>query len=392
MMNIDQIRKDTKGCADKIFLNSAGASLVPSIVTSEMINYLKKEEELGGYETANLMSSEIEEFYTETAKLLKGKPENIAYTTNATDSFSRALSSIPFTESDYILTTNDDYISNQIAFIAYQKRFGVKILRSGNLPNGDIDLEDFERLMKKHQPQLVAITHIPTNSGLVQQAEAVGALCKKYDTWYLLDACQSVGQIPVDVTKIGCDFLSVTGRKFLRGPRGTGFLYISDKVIEKRLEPLGIDMRGANWTEFNAYEIQMNAKRFETWENSYASLIGLKEAVKYANGIGIETIKNYNKDLAQKLREKLVQIPKVNVLDKGSELSSIVTFYSEGTKLSELEKTLKENTIFYSVSKKSSALIDFSKKEVNWAIRLSPHYFNTAEEINETAEIISNLK
>src|SRR5699024_2719610 len=152
-------------------------------------------------------------------------------------------------------------------------------------------------------------------------------------------------------------FLSVTGRKFLRGPRGTGFLYISDKVIEKHLEPLSIDMRGANWTEFNAYEIQMNAKRFETWENSYASLIGLKEAVKYANGIGIDTIETYNKDLAQKLRNKLAQIPSVKVLDKGSELSSIMTFHSKGTKLSKLEKTLIENNIFYSVSRKSSALI-----------------------------------
>src|SRR5699024_10096266 len=133
-------------------------------------------------------------------------------------------SSIPFAKDDFILTTNDDYISNQIAFMAYQKRFGIKILRSANRPNGNIDMDDFERLIKKYRPKLVAITHIPTNSGLVQQAEAVGVLCQKYGTWYLLDACQSVGQILVDVTKIQCDFLSATGRKFLRGPRGTGFL------------------------------------------------------------------------------------------------------------------------------------------------------------------------
>lgn len=391
-MNIDEIRNDTKGCIDKIFLNSAGASLMPKIVLDKMKSYLEKEEQFGGYETAILMTSEIQKFYDETAKLINCKPENIAFTYNATDSFSKALSSIPFSEKDCILTTNDDYISNQIAFISFRKRFGVTILRPVNLPNGDIDLENFEMLIKKHNPKLVALTHIPTNSGLIQPAEEVGRLCQKYDIWYLLDACQSVGQIKIDVHKINCDFLSVTGRKFLRGPRGTGFLYISDKVIAKRLEPLFIDMRGAKWTKFNDYEIEMSAKRYETWEFSYASLLGLKEAIGYANKVGIDNIQNYNKDLSQKLREGLSQVSNVEILDKGSELSSIVTFHLKDLNLSEIEKTLKVNNVYYSISKKNVALIDFTKKGVDWAIRFSPHYFNTFDEIKLTTELIENLK
>lgn len=166
-----------------------------------------------------------------------------------------------------------------------QKRFGIQILCAKNLPNGDIDLNHFETLVRQQQTRLVAITHIPTNSGLIQPVEAIGQICKKYDTLYLLDACQSVGQIVVDVEKIGCDFLSATGRKFLRGPRGTGFLYVSDRVLEERLCPLFVDMKGADWITASTYRMQMDATRFETWENSYSSLIGLKEAISYANHI-----------------------------------------------------------------------------------------------------------
>jgi len=243
-MDIIEIRKDTSGCADKIFLNSAGSSLPPKIVTEKMIDYLQYEERIGGYDAAKFKADEINKFYIEAAKLLNCKPANIAFAYNATDAYARALSAIPFKNVDYILTTNDDYISNQIAFLSLQKRFGVQLLRANNLANGDIDLVHFEELIKKHKPVLVAVTHVPTNSGLVQNAEEIGKICNKYDTWYLLDACQSVGQMIVDVEKIGCDFLSATGRKFLRGPRGTGFLYISDEVLMSGLAPLFIDMRG----------------------------------------------------------------------------------------------------------------------------------------------------
>ena len=181
-MNINIIRQDTIGCSDKIFLNSAGSSLMPGIVVEKMTDYLHKEEETGGYRLADLKASEINEFYTELAKLINCQPHNIAFAYNATDAYSRALSAIPFATGDYILTTNDDYVSNQIAFLSLQKRFGIRIIRAGNLPNGDIDLDNFEKLVRKHNPKLAAITHIPTNSGLVQQAEEIGNICKKYMT------------------------------------------------------------------------------------------------------------------------------------------------------------------------------------------------------------------
>ena len=387
-MDLETIRKDTVGCTDKIFLNSAGSSLMPRNVVKVMNDYLTEEERMGGYGLARKKAEDVEAFYPEVAKLINAQPHNIAFAFHATDAYAKALSSIPFSPGDYILTTNDDYISNQIAFLSLQKRFGINILRASNLPNGDLDLDNFEDLVKKHHPILVAVTHVPTSSGLIQQAEEIGKICRAHNTWYLLDACQSVGQLVVDVEKIGCDFLSVTGRKFLRGPRGTGFLYVSDRVIEEKLEPLFLDMRGADWVGIDDYQIRMNAKRFETWELSYASLLGLTEAVRYANSIGMREIQDYNQKLSQKLREDLSQIPGLQVLDRGSKLASIITFTKPGIPLESTEKVLRDNHIIYSVTTKENALIDFTQKGVEWAIRLSPHYFNTFEEIQQVKEVL----
>lgn len=387
-MNIDIIRQETRGLSDgKIFMNNAGSSLMPSIAVDSMIEYLKSEEQLGGYETMNRKADALEEFYDEAARLINTKPSNIAFATSATEAYAKALSSIVFKEGDVIITTADDYISNQITFISLQKKLNIKIIRTKNLPDNELDLEDLESLINKHNPKLIAVTHIPTNSGLIQDVESVGKLCKQYDVLYLVDACQSVGQLAVDVEKIGCDFLSATGRKFMRGPRGTGFLYVSDKILEQNYAPLLLDMRGADWTEFDNYELYKTAKRFENWEVSYASLIGFTKALQYANNIGMHAIEHYNKGLSERLRENL-RSSGFSVWDWGKNLSSIITFSAPDGDLEKIQNVLKENNIFFSVTHKNSALIDFTRKNINGIVRLSPHYFNTVEEIEMVSDIL----
>ncbi len=389
-MNVAKIREDIRGLSDgKIFMNNAGSSLMPSIVVDSMIDYLKQEEQFGGYEVANRNAELLEEFYDETAKLINCKPSNIAFATSATEAFTKALSSIVFKENDVIITTADDYISNQITFISLQKKLNIKIIRTRNLPDNELDLEDLENLIRKYTPKLVAVTHIPTNSGLIQNVERVGKICKRYNILYLVDACQSVGQMVVDVEKIGCDFLTATGRKFLRGPRGTGFLYVSDKVLEQNYAPLLLDMRGADWTEYNDYELFKTAKRFEHWEISYASLLAAKHAIQYANHIGLDNIEAYNKILSEKLRNRLKDRG-FKVWDWGNHLSSIVTFSGPDGDLENIQRVLKENNVFFSVTYKNSALIDFTNKKINGIVRLSPHYFNTQDEIERVSEILKN--
>ncbi len=390
-IDIDQIRKDTPHCTDKLFFNSAGSSLMPTVVVEKVKEYLEEERQLGGYKVKDLRNEEIEDFYNQVSTLINCEPHNIAFAHDATDAYAKALSSIDFKAGDKIITSNDDYISNQINFLSLQKRYGIEILRGNNLENGDLDLDHFEKLIQESNPKLVAITHIPTNSGLIQDVEAIGEMCEEYDRLYLVDACQSVGQIPVDVRKIKCDFLSTTGRKYLRGPRGTGFLFVSDKLLQAGHAPLFIDMRGANWTDKDSYEARGDAKRFETWESPYALIIGLKEAIKYANAIEIKAIDEYNKKIVGDLKRLLSSLTGVNQFDKGSTTCSLVTFTKEGKSLQEIEDWLTNHKIFYSISDIGSARIDFAKKGVDWAIRLSPHYFNTSEEIERVTEIIGEM-
>jgi cysteine desulfurase/selenocysteine lyase len=391
-MDIDRIREATAGCADKIFLNSAGASLMPHAVVNRMKQYLDQEELYGGYAVAQQHEKESLDLYTEIATLINCNAHNIAYAHSATEAYFRALSAIPFKSGDSIVTTSDDYISNQIAFLSLQKRFNIQIHRSGTTSGGDMDLQHLEELVQKHRPVLVAITHIPSVTGKIQDAASVGAICRKYNTWFLLDACQSCGQLTVDVKETGCDFLSATGRKFMRGPRGTGFLYISDKALDAGMEPLLLDFNGAEWTGKDQYKAHAGAKRFELFETSIASLLGFKEAVHYANMIGMENIYRRNQDLSEILRKKLAATDGVRVLDEGSHLSNIITFHMEKKELCDVEKQLHDANVYYSVSRKNAARIDFEKKGVEWAIRFSPHYFNTKAEMEQAADIVAGIK
>jgi len=388
LIDTTKVRADTPGCTHKIFLNSAGSSLMTKGAVQIMHSYLDKEMMLGGYQTAPLYQNEIDKFYHHAAALLHTSPANIAFNFNATDAYAKAVSSMPFRSGDCILTTEDDYVSNYILFFSLQKRFGLQIVRCNTLPSGDIDMFDLETKMLKYRPVLVSVTHIPSNSGKIQDVEQIGHLCEKYDIWYIVDACQSAGQMDIDVTKIKCDFLSATGRKFLRGPRGTGLLYVSDKALAAGLEPLLIDMRGATWDTENSYKPSGSATRFELWEANYSNILGLSEAIRYAMSIGLENIRAYNLELCQLLKEQLQTIPDIRITEEGSQTGSIVTFTSDTKTLDEYKNTLDMANISYSVGYRHFALIDFNKKNVDWVIRFSPHYFNTTDEILKVGEIL----
>ncbi|CAN5297050.1 aminotransferase class V-fold PLP-dependent enzyme [soil metagenome] len=390
MIDVQSLRSDTPGTDIKIHFNNAGSSLPPSPVLKMMTEYLEAEALTGGYETADLRKNNIEGFYHSMAVLLNCCAENIAFTSSATSSFSRAVSCIPFAKGDSILIANEDYASNQLLFLSLQKRLGVQLLRAKSLPEGGVDIADMKRLMDHHHPKLVSISHTQTSSGLIQPAEEIGKLCHERNILYLVDACQSVGQFPVDVKKIQCDFLSGTMRKFLRGPRGAGFLFVSDKVLNDSLEPFYIDMRGADWTNKDAYTLRKDARRFEEWELPYALVMGSKTAVDYAMNVGLKEIEKRNKHLCQLVREGLVTLGLVPI-DKGKQLCSIVTVNIPGKEGNEVLNFLRSRNINTSITARSSAVIDFDEKGVKWVLRISPHYYNTEGEIKLLLQALEDL-
>jgi len=364
---------------------------MPAPVVDAIKDHIDLEARIGGYEAADARADQIRDAYLSVGALVGAPAAKIAVTENATAAFIQALSSIPFQRGDTLVTTRNDYISNQIMYLSLESRLGVEVIRAPDSEDGGVDVAALAGLVHRKRPRLVAVTHIPTNSGLVQDVAAVGRICREQDTLFLLDACQSVGQMPLEVAELECDFLSATGRKFLRGPRGVGFLYVSDRALELGVEPLFPDMRGADWITADLYQPAPDARRFENWEFAYALLLGQGTAASYALQVGLEAIRDRAWHLADELRRRLSERPGVRVLDRGRIRCAIVTFSVEGRDVRKLSAKLESRGVNHTLSLREYAVIDFEEKGVAEAIRLSPHYYNTLNEIETAVSYIEEL-
>lgn len=382
-------RDDTPGCAHRIHLNNAGAALMPRPVLEACEQHLKLESEIGGYEAADARAAEVSQVYDDVGSLIGAPSRNVAIVANATAAFIQAMSSFDFSPGDVIVTTRADYTSYQIAFLSLARRLGVVIKHAEDLPEGGVDPQSVRELVRDPKCRLVHVSWVPTHSGIIQDAEGVGEVCDDLGVPYLLDACQAVGQMPIDVKRLQCDYLSATGRKFLRGPRGVGFLYASDRALARGDHPLFVDMRGAKWVDRKKYEVSPSAMRYEDWEFPYALVLGLGAAARYALNVGIDVAGSLAFGLAQRTREKLHGIPGIRTLDAGRAQCAIVTASIENRDARDLVKELSRLGINTAASLKWYGLLDFTEKDVESAIRISPHYYNTEQEIDVVTDVIA---
>ncbi|MDP9122459.1 MAG: aminotransferase class V-fold PLP-dependent enzyme [Acidobacteriota bacterium] len=388
---VQRWRRDTPGAASRVHLNNAGASLPPQQVLETVLAHLQREAEIGGYEAADEAADRIGAVYADAARLLGARPGEIALVENATVGFSQALASLDFRPGDVIVTSHSDYTSNQIMYLALGKRLGVEVLYAAERPAGGVDPDSLAELAAHPRCRLVALSWVPTNSGLVQDVEEVGEICARRGVPYLVDACQALGQIPIDVSRVRCDFLSATARKFLRGPRGIGLLYVSERVLARGAYPLNVDMRGARLLGPGHFELAATARRFENWEFSYALVLGLGEAVRYALEVGVGVGGKRAFDLAARARGKIGQVPGLRVADRGGRLAAIVTVEVAGRPAGDVVTRLRQAGI-----NTSSALAGFGPPDVAAAgvptlVRLSPHYYNTLAEVDLAVAALAEI-
>jgi selenocysteine lyase/cysteine desulfurase len=381
-VNLAALRAETPGCANRVHFNNAGAALMPAPVIEVVREHVALEGAIGGYEADAEVRDRLAGAHAAVGEVIGAAPDRVAFVEHATAAVAAALSAVPFEPGDVIATTQNDYASSQIQYLSLARRFGVDVVRAPDAPEGGVDLVAMEEIIHRRRPKLVAVTHVPTNSGLVQDVASIGHMCRARDIVYLVDACQSVGQMPLDVEAIGCDFLAATARKYLRGPRGVGFLYVSDRVLDAGLEPLFIDMWGADWIESDLYQPAHDARRFEWWERSVALALGMGEAARYALTVGLEPIRDRTRALAATLRERLAAVPGVRVLDRGSELGATVSVGVEGRDANDLVRELRQRGINTSAQERVYAVLDFDAKGVETALRISPHYYNLESEID----------
>ncbi len=384
-------RDDTPGCERIVHLNNAGASLTPRPVRQAIRAHLDLEDEIGGYEAADARMEATAQAVDDVAQLVGARRRNIALVQSSTAGFALALATFDFAPGDLIVTSRADYASNQIMYLSLARRLGAEIIRAPDLAEGGVDPAAVRDLIRRRRPKLVAITWVPTNSGLVQAVAEVGDACRAAEVPYLVDACQAVGQIPIDAAQIGCDYLAATSRKFLRGPRGIGFLYVADGALARGAHPLLPDMHGATWTDPERYQLAPDARRFEQFEISCALVLGLGAAARYAADVGLESARDRARALAAYARARLAELPGVRVLDRGPELCAIVTAETMGRPGAEIKLALRARGINTSSPSREDAVIDMDAKGASSAIRFSPHYYNTAAEIDTGVEAVREV-
>jgi cysteine desulfurase / selenocysteine lyase len=390
-IDVARARADTPGCREVVHLNNAGASLPTRRVVDTVVEHLELEARIGGYAAGDAVADRSAAVYESVARLVGARPDEIGLAENATRAWDMVFYALAarFVPGDRILTSRAEYASNAIAYLQTARRTGARVEVIPSDDSGALSV-DALRSMLDERVRVIAISWIPTQGGLVNPAAAVGAVARAAGVPYLLDACQAAGQLPIDVGTVGCDFLSATGRKYLRAPRGTGFLYVRRDWIE-RLEPPFLDVHAARWVADGAIEVRPDARRFETWEHSVANRLGLGAAVDDALTLGLDSIAARVTSLGDSLRARLAPVPGVTLRDLGTDRCGIVTFTLDHEDPFALAARLRTAAINISVSTIDFARYDLGARGLEAVARASVHYYNTEEELDTFTDAVARI-
>lgn len=390
VIDLDRERAQTPGCLGQVFLDSAGSSLPPTHVVDAVVAHLRREAEVGGYRAAAERAEDLAALPTALGHLLGCSPEEVALADSATRAWNQFVTAVRWRAGDRVLIAGTEYASNAIALLQRARIDGVSVEVVPSDGSGVIDLDALDALLDE-RVRLVSLVHVPTNSGQVAPVSEVVRRAHQVGALVLLDACQSVGQLAIDVQALGVDALSATGRKWLRAPRGTGFLYVRRALLDD-LEPAAADLRGATWTSAADYELAGSARRFELWESDVAGRLGLKEAVDHLLALGPVAVEVAVRRNAADLRAAFADIPGVRVRDQGPDLSGIVSFTVDGVAPYEVQERLQDEQVTVSVSGAASTRLDMDRRDLAAVVRASPHYFVSPDDLATAAAAVGRTR
>ncbi|XVV02026.1 aminotransferase class V-fold PLP-dependent enzyme [Actinosynnema sp. CA-248983] len=389
MIDLTAVRSDTPGAAERVFLDSAGSSLPPRPVLDAVVGHLNREAEVGGYVAARERVDDLEAGYGVFAELLGAHPDEVAFTDSATRSWLAAFDAIPLGKGDRVLVTEVEYAGNAIPILHRAHEVGAEVLTIPSDAVGQVDVEALRELLDE-RVKLVSLVHAPTNGGLVNPVREVASAAHEVGALVLLDACQSMGQLPVRADDLDVDIISATGRKWLRGPRGTGVLVVR-RTAADRLRPRLVDLHSAEWVGPDEVKLRSDARVYELWETSVADRLGLIAAARYALDLGVDQITAEVRARAEHLRTGLRALPGVAVRDIGAELSGIVTFTVEGHDAVAVRDHLARHDVIATSSHLGSTRIDMSRRGIEGLVRMSPHYFVSPDQLDRAVEVVAAL-
>jgi cysteine desulfurase / selenocysteine lyase len=383
--DVARARADTPGCAHGVHLNNAGASLPPRPVTESVVNYLRCEELHGGYETFEALRPLVTRYRAAMATLIDAEPDEIAIAQNDTQAWATAfwglVHSGAIAPGTSVVVDRAAYASHYVGLLQAQRYFGLTIKVAESDATGALSLDSLAEIVDE-RVSVVALTHVGSHRGLVNPVEQAGTVIRgRSNALYVIDACQSLGQLPVSVRASGCDVLTGTGRKYLRAPRGTGVLFVASRVLD-RIDPPGIDGHSAAWVDASSYQLLPDARRFEQFEASMANRVGFGVAVDYAMSWGIDAIRSRIVELSEHLRAGLASLGAVEVLDGGHTRSGIVTFRERDREPAATQAVLRAAGVATSLVVARSARLDMDPAGLTSAVRASVHYYNTTDELD----------
>lgn len=383
-------RARTLGTRTRHYFNSAGAGLASSGVMSGMIDHLRKEERAGSYEAANAVVPELDAIYSAAAQLLGCDTDEISLHDAATTGLRVVFDALRLGAGDTVIAPRSSYVSQALRLLTLEKVDGVTLRIIENAPDGTVDLAELEAALIAAPGAVISAVHVPTSSGLVEPVAEIGVLAQRHGAVYVLDATQSVGQIDIDVRAIGCDVLVATGRKFLRGPRGTAFNYVRRGFLET-LKPWAPDVRGSEWSGETEWVTPVAARSLETWEAAIAGRIGLGLAIREALERGMPATEAFIADGAARLRAAFSEIDGVTVVDPPAATAGIVTFTVDGMHARDVSKELRARRIDTIAIPASHAQWDLGARGIEAVVRASVHVYNDQSDFDAFIAAVTDI-
>lgn len=368
-----------------INFNNAGSSRPYSEVNKEIRDFLKVEYFMGGYYAVEKYKKKLEKFYYNLSKLINCKVAEISFLSSTTQAWNLFFNSIQISKKENIVIFENEYGSNLIYY--KKQKLNVRIVKINE--DGKICLKDLLKKINKNT-KIISLCHIASQCGDKIEAAKIFNFVRNLnpDIICVLDACQSIGQIKVDVKEINCDVLVGSGRKYLRGPRGTGFIYINEKIREK-VKPMILDLKN---TECYQEIIKIKkANIFENFEYSPALQIGLGKAIERINSSGINQIELQIRQKSQYLRKKLDYFSKITFFENFNTLTGINTLKIEGLSSLRIYNYLLSKRILTSISTSATSLLYFNKKKIKDVLRISIHHYNSLYQINYLIKCLIDL-
>ncbi|MEM8796115.1 MAG: aminotransferase class V-fold PLP-dependent enzyme [Pseudomonadota bacterium] len=399
-------RKETSSCNGVVHLDNAGASLMPDCVMDAYLAAIEEEARIGSYRAQRDASDRFDDLYNKIGDLLNCNGSEVSLLENASRAWDLAFSMTELSVASVIVTTEYEYANNFVAMLRAKKETGCSIELIELDEDGNVSLSHLAHLLEVHGHNiaLVSITHVPTHNAIILPIYEIGGVIASAkqagivsDTLlYVIDASQTIGQLSLNVEDLGCDVLTFTSRKYLRGPRGLGGVYYRSTSLQRAIEhnqaePKLLNIPGFVWDNQNDYNIARNGLCFESWETNYSGKLAFKKALEYHDDIKLDFLNCKNQNLSSILRKQLSDIEGINIADCGNKKSSMVTFYIDQKSEPFFAKFIEKQKINVSLLDIRISQINMRRKSQKYLIRISPYYYNTEDEIEFFISVLSEI-